>query len=219
VLALVGAADLLKSGDIPLRWLFLGTLACNWLFTFTYPIPDIDTFYTVGYVVIAILIASGAAAIRKWLQPFLHSRALGAIVGLTLVCLVLGPRAVALSHEDARSASVSEDVRANAIRATVDALPSNATVFLDWNALYAHIYVATVERRRSDLRFVEAKPYSSTPGLAASLIEFARASLERGPVFFARRWPSLDAAALALTPTQVGPATLYQLHRGRSEVR
>jgi hypothetical protein len=207
-LAAIGVGAICKEGDRALACLMFGTLIFNLLFTLTYQIADIETLYIQGYVVIAIMVACGAARVERWCRDVRRGSVVWACIG---ACLLVGTVVPPLSAMrtivgERRLANTDDD-----LRATVAALPLDATVLCDWSDVYARMYVAYIELHRSDLTFIEAKPYSGAAGLAGSLLDFARASLKRGPVYFVRDWPDLHTTDLGTDLEVVGSEPLYRL--------
>ncbi len=68
----------------------------------------------------------------------------------------------------------------------VDRLEEGAIVFIDWPYLYPCIYVARVERQRTDLSFHMCVP-DPKDRLPSSCVDYIRASAGRRPIYFT--WP------------------------------
>jgi len=89
------------------------------------------------------------------------------------------------------------------------AIPDNAVLVLDWQALYTTIYIAQVERGMNNMLFFEAMPHGNNGKIAETLIyELTTALLEGRPVFIENKYPGLEDK-YRITPSSAND--LYRL--------
>jgi hypothetical protein len=220
IAAAIGIVDLLAHR--PAAAVLLGVaLLLQLLVTLNYDIWDIEVFYLGGYVLISVAAAAGVAAVMRRAARFLPGRAAlaGAAVGWVWLLLVLLPRAeiAAVAWRD-RSLPFQLDYMPTydpnleaRLTATVDALPRDALVYVDWETLYPYYYVAHIQRNRTDLAFIETKPADHQVEMAGTAVTYALESARGRPVFFAERRAEVTDAGADLTPARLGPARLFKV--------
>jgi 4-amino-4-deoxy-L-arabinose transferase-like glycosyltransferase len=198
----------------------------QWIYTFTYDIWDLHVFFIPGYVILALLAASGAAAVEeaiarplvRWpnLRPAM-SALLTVIVLAVTVWPILAPR-----WEDVARGRVPQfefdgypvdhfnlTGLTNSVTATVRNLPEDAILFARWPELYPLYYAAHVEQNRQDLTFHEEKPYGGSAADENSTIQYIEARIDAHPIYFTECLPELRAAGYRCEPERLG-TVLYQ---------
>jgi hypothetical protein len=212
-----------------LALLLLGSLALQWAYAFNYDIGDIYVFYIPSYLLVALLVAAGAAwladATARWRSSKRTRQAAG--IGATLLAaVVLVPVALpglpglwagdvprfpfeqypvddSLAHEHLR------------LQLVVQRLEPGALLFAEWRRLYPYFYVAHLEEGRSDLRFAELKPHRAGELGESSMVEFVSAQLKERAVYLERCLPELVDAGLTCWPVPAGVDTLYRARQAR----
>ena len=173
------------------------SLICHWLVVWNYRIGDIYVFYINGYLLLALGASAGLDMLTQPLKKFnrVWSRALQAV--LCAAVIVFGAGSQLAPHWPAvvsgevpfigkENFILWEDpapLGKEAFR-TVEQLPPDAVVFIDWGRLYVYYYAAHIQQDRTDLRFIEASPRADVPGLPVSVIEFIDGNIEFKTDFF-----------------------------------
>ncbi len=224
-LAVWGLAGLIRRQK-RLAALLGAALALHWLVSFNYQIGDIYVFYLPGYVLLALLAASGFQQFGLWfglrfrcagrpVQAGLQIALLALCVGITL-----GPRLPAVWAGEVPFVGESryllqEDVSPMVKIAanTVEQMKPNAVVFIDWNWLYVYYYAAHIEQGRTDLRFIEAAPRADRPGLPRSVIDFIAANIDERPIYFSHPFPEVEAAGFRYQRTEIWYTTFFKVAR------
>jgi hypothetical protein len=208
--------------------LLLGTLLCQWIYTFNYDIHDIYVFHIPGYVVVALLVCCGTGLLadlwrglrlRGWASMVVSLLALFALTGLVL-WLTVRPWT-----EDVRRGTVpdfpfevypvtgdlpNEHLRLSTV---VKTLEQDAIVFANWRDLYRYYYVAHIELGRQDLRFLEEKPYRLGEQAESSMLDYVDAHVDGHPIYFTQCWPEVVEAGYRCLPAPRGMSTLYKVLR------
>jgi hypothetical protein len=227
------APVILLAAAIGAAWLFarewrIGVLlsialATHLAFAFNYDIGElIYVFYIPVYLLIAVMAARGLTAAADGLRR-LAIPGSRAVLGISALAVTFG--VVPIGRPNVTSAVVSEvpafrfegypydDYVARSLHpvltATVDELPREAIVFVDWEMLYPFYYVAHVERGRTDLTFHETFAADDQEGVAASLVEYIADEARRRPVLVSERIPELESAGFSLLPARVGPTPFF----------
>jgi hypothetical protein len=225
LLAGIGIVWLAWRGSKELGLLALALLG-QWIYTFTYDIWDLHVFFIPGYVILAILVAAGAAAIeeaiirplRRWpqLRPAL-AIVLTVAFFVAAVWPILAPRWDDV--ERGRVPSFAFDGYPvdtfnltglyNKVIATVAQMPADAILFAHWPELYPLYYAAHVEQGRLDLTFLEEKPYREGVADENSTLQYIEARIDDHPIYFTECLPELRAAGYRCEGERLG-TTLYQ---------
>jgi hypothetical protein len=210
----------------PLGWLFLTALLIQWTFAFTYQISDYYVFYITCYMLMALLAAYAAAQVTAWLAQ----RSLGAArlirIGALLAILAFGiwplltpywgsvrVGAIPFTHVEGYLVDDQTETISRVAARTVERLPPNAIVFIQWDQLYTYYYAAHIEKGRLDLRFVESMPHADRPGLPTSVIEFIRENIATHPIFFTQRWDEVEAAGFRFQARDIQFIRFYQVEQ------
>lgn len=225
VLVLIVAGFALMCWRAPAAAMFMALgLLLEWSFAFTYRIGDSYVFHIAGYVLMAIMagfglgMATGWAARRAGPWAWLV-RACALVLALVVgVWPTLAPRwpdvvagRVPFLDAPAYPASAQTVSTYIAITRTVDALPPNAIVFVDWYRLYAYWYAASIAGDRADLRFVEPYTDWQRQRLPHSTVEFIRANIATRPIFFEQPVVALFNRGFRFEREFVGRAELYRV--------
>lgn len=224
-LVLLGAV-LLVWRDWRLAILLLGTAVLQLVIYTNYDVGDRYVFFIPVYLLLALLLSFGIAEFQGWLarQSWGGPIVQGILVALVAVaCLypLLQPRWEAVIAgtnpfqgqrdflADARSRSVGT------VAAQVTAgLEPDAIVLTNWYWLFPYYYTAHLEQGKLQTRFVETYPRSDTPGVAASLLDYVDANIDRHPVYIDELDSAFVTAGYQLRNVRVGPVVLYRLERG-----
>jgi hypothetical protein len=224
------------AGAVAMAWherrlavLLLGSLALQLAYVLQYDIGDIYVFFISSYVLVALLVARGAAwlenvvsrgqrvAWRQW------SAGLGAgLVMAAAIGPVASDRWPAL--RDGRVPTfpfkpypvgdglAQEHMR---IRLVVARLEQGALLFAEWRRLYPYYYVAHLESDRTDLRFAELKPHRVGESDERSMIAYVRGQATERVVYLEHCPPELTDAGLVCWPVPAGVDTLYRVRLAR----
>ena len=201
-------------------------LLAQWIYTFSYNIWDIYVFFIPGYVLLALLLAAGVAAIDSGLHHLLGrwpaarpaaTVLLTAALLMTTVWPLLAPR-----WDDVRAGHVTDfdfdgypvnrfsmTALSLQVSSIVDAAPEDAVIFARWNELYPLYYVAHVEKGRDDLTFIEEKPYREGAPSENSTIQFVDQRIDNHPIYFTECLPELSDAGFTCQSERLG-MVLYQ---------
>jgi hypothetical protein len=206
--------------------LLLTALLAQWAYTFNYEIHDIYVFHISGYVLLSLLAASGAGVLAD-LWSTLGWRGWSRPVAATI--LVLGAFAVAAwptvrpqidAVRDGRVPSfpfgpypVYEGLEISHLRLgmQVRKLKEDAIVFAKWQFLYPYYYVAHIEQGRTDLVFLEEKPYRAGPQEENSMLEYVATHISERPVYFEHCLEELVDAGYRCRLVPTGNIRLYQV--------
>ena len=209
-------------------------LLLQWIYTFSYDVWDIYVFYIPGYVLLALLLAAGIAALNSGLHRLLGrwSAASPAVVGLLTAMLlvaavwpILAPR-----WDDVIAGRVTSfefhGYPVNRYNMTdlhlqtasvVDAAPANSLIFARWNELYPLYYVAHVEKDRSDLTFIEERPYREGAPSEDSMLRFVDQRIDNHPIYFTECLPELNNAGFTCRSEGLGTRTYQRVTRIRGQ--
>ncbi len=208
-----------------------GALLAQWIYTFSYNIWDIYVFFIPGYVLLALLVTSGVAALDLSLRGLLAHRYTAAppvatvLLGLLLLGVTAWP-ALSSRWPDVTAGRVANfkfdgypvdrfnmTGLHNQVTAIVADLPPDAIVFSRWNELYPLYYAAHVEQGRSDLTFLEEKPYRAGAVSENSTIQFVAARIANHPIYFTECLPELTDAGYGCEPVRFGAVRYQQIQQ------
>ncbi|MEZ4633368.1 MAG: hypothetical protein R2873_14300 [Caldilineaceae bacterium] len=229
LLMLAGLAWLASHRKAEAALLGVGLLA-QWIYTFGYNIWDIHVFFIPGYVLLALLVTAGVAAVDSGLHHLLNRGVVLPAVASVLVAVaflvtavwpVLAPRWDAVT--EGRVADFDFDgYPVNRFSMTgltlqvssiIDAAPQDAVIFAKWNELYPLYYVAHVEKGRSDLTFIEEKPYRAGAVSENSTVQYVLARIDDHPIYFTECLPELRDAGLTGRGERLGMASYQRITR------
>jgi 4-amino-4-deoxy-L-arabinose transferase-like glycosyltransferase len=221
ILAALGAVAILvrqpRAAVLP-----LGALMGQWLFTFNYDVQDLYVFFIPGYVLLAVLAGTGLGALMAVparlgaFGPRGRARASAVLAAGFLGGGLLPIAAPRLA--DIRTGTFTFEApyyplqRAHGhalhsdARAAVRGLAAGALVVMSWDMLYPFYYVAQLDERRDDLRFVavsraasfdalllasaSARPVLAEDAVAKHFVGRCRTeSVRAGALLFHRIWP------------------------------
>jgi hypothetical protein len=224
LLAGLGAHTLCKHNS-HLAILLLTALLAQWAYTFNYEIHDIYVFHISGYVLLSLLAASGAGRLadewstlrwHSWVRPLAAAVLVLAVFALS-VWPVARPRLDAV--RDGRVPSfpfgpypVHEGLEHShlLLGLMVEKIEQDAIVFAKWRFLYPYYYVAHIERGRTDLTFLEEKPYRAGDQQESSMLAYVEAHIGERPVYFEHCLEELTDAGYRC---RLVPAGNIRLHR------
>lgn len=222
LLALLGAVLLVRREWRTGAWL-LGALALQLVIYTNYDVGDRYVFFIPSYVLLALLLAEGAAGVLRWAAARTGgSRAVQIALGglLALACLLplVQPRWEAIRRGDvpfvgAREYLVDANVRTVAARAqqVTAALEPDAIVITNWYWLFPYYYAAHIQQGKQEPRFVEAYPRADSRGVAASLREYIAANAAVRPVYVTERDPAFAPPGYQLRPVRLGPLPAFRI--------
>jgi hypothetical protein len=206
--------------------LLLGALCVQWVYTFNYEIHDLYVFHISGYVLLALLAASGGGLLADLWSTLRWSgwgRPVAAVAGV-LVLLVLAIWPTVEPHCDALRAGhvpsfpfgpypVGDDLELSyqLIGLEIRKLRPDALVFAEWRFLYPYYYIAYLEQGRTDLTFLEEKPYRPGQQQESSMLEYVETHIAERPVYFEHCLEELVDAGYRCRPVPTGSIKLYRL--------
>jgi hypothetical protein len=206
LLLIVVGAVVISQTNRSLTLTFAIALAVCWLFTWTYHVPDIAGFYVPGYVVFALIATKGADAILQWCVH--RTRSAPVVAGAAIVGLLVVGASMRWARVDRYAVPYQRIV------AIVDHLPEDAIVLSPWLELYTFYYAAQVDRSRWDLRFVELAPFGEHGHqVPRSTFDLLSAEANQRPVFLSTPSYQVEREGYDLSPTQLGPRTLFRVTR------
>ncbi|MBX2999365.1 MAG: DUF2723 domain-containing protein [Caldilineaceae bacterium] len=201
-------------------------LLCQWIYTFTYNIWDLHVFFIPAYVLLAILVAAGAAAIEEWItrllaRPPALRPAMSTLLTLLFLVVAVWPilsprwddvtrgRVPRFAFDGYPVDHANMTGLHNSVTATVRQMPENAILFAHWPELYPLYYAAHVEGDRLDLTFLEQKPYREGDADENSTLQYVEDRIHSHPIYFADCLPELRAAGYRCESERLG-TSLYQ---------
>jgi len=224
-LILVGLAALTRRDKRVALFIWLSLIG-HWLIVLNYRIGDIYVFYINGYLLLAL---GAAAGLDTAMLPLLKingkwSRILQ--VAVSTLVILFGVGSILKPHWPAvKSGEIPfiakenfilwEDPTPMAKEAfnTVEQIPPNAVVFIDWNRLYVYYYAAHIQQNRTDLRFIEASPRSDTSVLPVSVIAFIDENIDLRPIYFSQPYAEVEAAGFEYRRANIWFSTFYRVIR------
>jgi hypothetical protein len=225
VLALVSGRALW--GRCPrLAVLLLGSLFAAWLYAFNYEIHDVYVFHIPGYVLLALLVASGGGALADWAASTWGRKGLGRALAAIAVLAVCGLGLVPMltpRWEDVREGRVPDFaysgypvndrsiVEHMDIKMAILKLPRDAHVFVNWRHLYPFYYLAHVEGERADLVFLEEKPYRAGQQPETSLLQYVGEHIPDREIYFSQCLDELTRAGYRCRLVPTGTIRLYRI--------
>lgn len=225
VFVLAGAV-LLAWREWRLAVLLLGAAALQLVIYTNYDVGDRYVFFIPIYLLLALLLSFAASELQGWLarRSWGGAAVQGALLTLVAVACIfplLQPRweaVIAGTNPFQQEREFLADARSRSV-ATVAAqvtaaLEPDAIVLTNWYWLFPYYYTAHLEQGKPQTRFVETYPRSDSPGIAASLLEYIDANIDRHPVYIDEPDGAFIAAGYRLRNVRVGPIVLYRLERG-----
>jgi hypothetical protein len=206
--------------------LLLTALLGQWAYTFNYEIHDIYVFHISGYILLSLLAASGAgwladewSALRwhSWMRPLA-----AAVLVLTVLVVSIWPAARPQLNavRDGQVPSfpfgpypVQEDLEYSHLQLglMVERIEQDAIVFAKWQFLYPYYYVAHIEQGRTDLTFLEEKPYRPGEQEESSMLAYVEARIGERPVYFEHCLEELTSAGYRCRLVPTGNIRLYRV--------
>jgi hypothetical protein len=206
--------------------LLLTALLAQWTYTFNYEIHDIYVFHISGYVLLSLLAASGAGLLadlwstlrwRGWSRPV---AAMVLVLGVFAAAIWPTVRPQVDAVRDGQVPSfpfgpypVREGLESShlLLGLQVRRLKENAIVFAKWQFLYPYYYVAHIEQGRTDLTFLEEKPYRAGPQEENSMLEYVATHIGERPVYFEHCLQELVNAGYKCRPVATRNVKLYRV--------
>jgi hypothetical protein len=203
LLSLLGLWVTLKTR--PRHGLFLLLASLGFVgFALNYPVGDQFIFFLPNHLLVALALAPGAGFLLDRIDPAPwpgrprseRRSAAAPLAAALLLALVVWPNGAARwqALRTGQAGFILEDYHyplknpgePRLLASTrLLGLPEGASLALDWRGLYTTLYLAWVERGRTDLRFYEAMPFGNDGGMAPSLIDQLTQDLEAGRQVFA----------------------------------
>ncbi len=207
--------------------LFVVALVMHWVFYFNYRVGDQYVFFIPSYVWMAMLAAVGMGGLA-WLIGRMPGRPVQMIASLIVMLAIVyegvvpmlapywsavqqgkvpfaGQRGYVVHDRTETNYKVASNV--------VKELEPNAIVFQNWDVLYQYWYAASIEHKRTDLRFIEQNPFHEPSTLAQSTIEFIRANIDVHPIYLAAQQREVEQAGFKLRAVTVSQTRLYKVEK------
>lgn len=230
ILLLIGIPIALRRNS-RLALFLLVALFWTAVYVLSYRVWDLYVFFIPIYLLLFHFVAMGADLVLRLVRKTIaritaaDSTAVdAAIVFVTLLLLAgaIGPSL--MRHSDGLIAgepplftfpgypvaSTDPEQLLLSSRALADELPTDALLAVGWSRLYPLYYVAHVEGRRADLRFIEEKPFG--PDIEGnSLIEFVEETLGSRPLYFENCIDDLRSAGYTCRPERLAGFRLQRI--------
>lgn len=210
-MVLIGAVSLFsRKVNQENRWREGILLLGGWLgmayFLANYRVGDLEVFFIPLYVIVAVLVVEGLAALADGVESFFrafHVRkqtcaVLGGLVVLGVFVWGSQPfwKATQKSIQQGRISFLDESrmyypypvndpgYPYREAKKIADKVEDNAILFIDWDLLYPVCYVAHVEEHRTGIACYEPLPFGTNGQFATSAMQFVRQNLDQRPIYF-----------------------------------
>lgn len=209
----------------------LASWAGLFIYIINYTIHDINTFYIPTYILLMPVVGVGLTLVVDFVHGWLGARKPGhlgtlasGVLSLLVFFIALLPawKDVSSAWEAGRITFLDGTDQAwypypvndpmaplMTARAIVDDLDDGAIIFTTWDKLYGVLYVASVERNRSDVIMHELYPFSSDNKVSPQTLDYIARNIAERPIYITFEDPVLSQIyRLRLVDIRLG---LFQL--------